>query len=134
MKTFKFLMVAAVAVPALTGPAFAQAPKPTTPPAHAEDAAKAAPKSFTGELVMADVVLKPGKTLSADELIAYCRRSLANYKIPRRVEFSDTELPKSGSGKILKRLLRDAAWARQERAVACHLINEHTGAISLHKH
>jgi len=32
--------------------------------------------------------------------------------------FSETELPKSGSGKILKRLLRDAAWARQERAVA----------------
>jgi Cu/Ag efflux protein CusF len=51
MKTLKFLMVAAAAVPALTGTAFAQAPKP---PAHAEDAAKAAPKSFTGELVRAD--------------------------------------------------------------------------------
>ena len=54
MKTLKLLMVAAVAVPALTGSAFAQAPKPATPPAHAEDAAKAAPKSFTGELVVAD--------------------------------------------------------------------------------
>ena len=54
MKTLKFLMVAAVAVPALTGSAFAQAPKPATPPAHAEDAAKAAAKSFTGELVVAD--------------------------------------------------------------------------------
>ena len=54
----------------------------------------------------------------AEELIAHCRRSLANYKIPRSIEFSETELPKSGSGKILKRLLRDAAWARQERAVA----------------
>jgi acyl-CoA synthetase (AMP-forming)/AMP-acid ligase II len=49
-------------------------------------------------------------------LIAYCRRSLANFKVPRSIEFS--ELPKSGSGKILKRLLRDAAWGRQERAVA----------------
>jgi len=52
MKTLKPLMVAAVAVPALigsafAGPAFAQAPKPATPPAHAEDAAQAAPKSFT---------------------------------------------------------------------------------------
>ena len=38
-------------------------------------------------------------------------------KIPRRVEFSDTELPKSGSGKILKRILRERSWAHQERAV-----------------
>ncbi len=67
---------------------------------------------------MACVVLKPGKTLSADELIAYCRRSLANYKIPRRVEFSDTELPKSGSGKILKKVLRERFWIHQEHAVS----------------
>lgn len=66
----------------------------------------------------ARVVLKPGKTLTADELIAYCRPSLANFKVPRSIEFSETELPKSGSGKILKRLLRDPAWVRQERAVA----------------
>ena len=51
-------------------------------------------------------------------LFLTCRRSLANFKVPRSIEFSETELPKSGSGKILKRLLRDAAWARQERAVA----------------
>jgi acyl-CoA synthetase (AMP-forming)/AMP-acid ligase II len=62
--------------------------------------------------------LKPGKTLSADELIAYCRRSLANYKVPRRVEFSDTELPKSGSGKILKKVLRERFWIHQERGVS----------------
>src|SRR4051812_41438252 len=70
-----------------------------------------------GELVMACVVLKPGKALSADDLIIHCRRNLANYKIPRRVEFSETELPKSGSGKILKRILRERFWAHQERAV-----------------
>ena len=64
------------------------------------------------------VVLKSGKTLTAEELIAYCRRSLANFKVPRSVQFSEIELPKSGSGKILKRVLRDPAWARQERAVA----------------
>ncbi len=71
-----------------------------------------------GELVMAYIVLKPGKSLSADELITYCRRNLANYKIPRRVEFSETELPKSGSGKILKRVLRERFWSHQERAVS----------------
>src|ERR1700688_387960 len=89
-----------------------------THPAVREVAVFGIPDPKWGELVMADVVLKPGKTLSADELIAYCRRSLANFKVPRSIEFSETELPKSGSGKILKRVLRDAAWARQERAVA----------------
>jgi hypothetical protein len=54
---------------------------------------------------MACVVLKPGIVLTADELVAYCRQSLATFKIPRRVEFLDTELPKSGSGKILRRVL-----------------------------
>jgi long-chain acyl-CoA synthetase len=71
-----------------------------------------------GELVMACVVLRPGITLTVDDLIAHCRRSLAAYKIPRRVEFLDTELPKSGSGKILKRLLRERFWAHEERAVS----------------
>ena len=55
--------------------------------------------------------------LTVDDLIAHCRRSLANYKIPRRVEFSETELPKSGSGKALKRVLRECFWAHQERVV-----------------
>jgi acyl-CoA synthetase (AMP-forming)/AMP-acid ligase II len=89
-----------------------------THPAVREVAVFGIPDPKWGELVMADVVLKPGKTLSADELIAYCRRSLANYKVPRRVEFSDTELPKSGSGKILKKVLRERFWIHQERAVS----------------
>ena len=88
-----------------------------THPAVREAAVFGIPDPKWGELVMACVVLKPGKTLSADELIDYCRRSLANYKIPRRIEFSDTELPKSGSGKILKNVLRKGFWAHQERAV-----------------
>jgi long-chain acyl-CoA synthetase len=89
-----------------------------THPAVREVAVFGIPDPKWGELVMADVVLKPGKTLSADELIAYCRRSLANYKVPRRVEFSDTELPKSGSGKILKKVLRERFWTHQDRAVS----------------
>jgi long-chain acyl-CoA synthetase len=70
-----------------------------------------------GELVMAWVVLKPGATLTTDELISFCRLSLANYKVPRRVEFSETDLPKNGSGKILKKNLRDRFWTDRERAV-----------------
>ena len=71
-----------------------------------------------GELVMACVVPKPGMTLTLEELVAHCRQSLATYKIPRRAEFLDTELPKNGSGKILKRVLRDRFWVHQTRSVS----------------
>ena len=87
-------------------------------PAVRETAVFGIPDALWGELVIACVMLKPGQALSADELIAHCRLSLANYKTPRRVEFLETELPKSGSGKILKRILRERYWANQERAVA----------------
>jgi len=87
-------------------------------PAVREAAVFGIPDPQWGELVMAFVVLKQGYALSAEDLIAHCRRSLATYKIPRRVEFSDSELPKSGSGKILKRVLRERFWARQQRAVS----------------
>jgi len=86
-------------------------------PAVSEAAVFGIPDSQWGELVMAVVRLKPGKMLTASELIAHCRRWLGNYKVPRRVEFSVTELPKSGSGKILKRILRDRYWSLQGRAV-----------------
>ena len=87
-------------------------------PAVREAAVFGIPDPKWGEVVMACVMLKPGSTLTADDLIAFCRKSLASYKIPRRIEFSDTELPKSGSGKILKRLLRERFWVHQERAVS----------------
>ena len=86
-------------------------------PAVHEAAVFGIPDPKWGELVMACVVLKPGMLLSAEDLTRHCRRFLANYKIPRRVEFSDTELPKSGSGKILKRILRERFWVHEERAV-----------------
>jgi long-chain acyl-CoA synthetase len=87
-------------------------------PAVREAAVFGIPDPQWGELVTACVVLKPGMALGADELAAHCRRSLANYKIPRRVEFSETELPKGGSGKILKKVLRERFWTQQERAVS----------------
>ena len=86
-------------------------------PAVREAAVFGIPDPQWGELVMACVVLKPGQVLSVDDVITHCRQSLAHYKIPRRVEFSETELPKSGAGKILKRILRERFWAHQARAV-----------------
>jgi acyl-CoA synthetase (AMP-forming)/AMP-acid ligase II len=86
-------------------------------PAVREAAVFGIPDPRWGELVGACVVRKPGMPLSENEWIAHCRRSLANYKTPRRVELSDTELPKSGTGKILKRILRERFWADQKRAV-----------------
>ncbi len=87
-------------------------------PAVREAAVFGIPDPKWGELVMACVLVKPGQTLSADELIAHCRRFLAGYKIPRRIDFSETELPKGGSGKILKRVLRERFWTHEERAVS----------------
>jgi len=52
--------------------------------------------------------------LTAEELIAHCRQTLASYKVPRRVEFSQAELPKSGSGKVLKRALGERFWAHAD--------------------
>ena len=87
-------------------------------PSVREAAVFGVPDPQWGELVAASVVRKLGMPLSENELIAHCRRSLANFKVPRRVELSDTELPKSGTGKILKRILRERFWADQKRAVS----------------
>jgi long-chain acyl-CoA synthetase len=87
-------------------------------PAVHEAAVLGIPDPQWGEIVMACIVRKPGQAVTADELIAFCRRSLANYKIPRRIEFWEAELPKSGTGKILKRTLRERFWGSGDRAVA----------------
>jgi long-chain acyl-CoA synthetase len=87
-------------------------------PAVREAAVFGVPDPQWGEIVLACVVLKPGAILTSDELIAFCRRSLASYKLPRRIEFSETDLPKSSSGKMLKRTLRERFWTHQERAVS----------------
>jgi long-chain acyl-CoA synthetase len=63
------------------------------------------PDSYRGETVKAFVKLKPDCEVAAAELIAFCKQRLAAYKYPRQVEFID-ELPKSATGKILRRELR----------------------------
>jgi fatty-acyl-CoA synthase/long-chain acyl-CoA synthetase len=68
------------------------------------------PSEEWGETVHAVVVVRPGATLTAEAVQAFAREHLASYKIPRSVTFSE-ELPKTGSGKILKRELRAPFWA-----------------------
>ncbi len=68
------------------------------------------PSEEWGEMVHATVVPAPGASLSQDEVTRFAREHLAGYKIPRSVSFTD-ELPRTGSGKILKRQLRAPYWA-----------------------
>jgi long-chain acyl-CoA synthetase len=63
------------------------------------------PDPYRGETVKAFVVVKPGETMTEEELIKYCQEKLARYKVPKTVEFM-TSLPKSGVGKILRKELR----------------------------
>jgi long-chain acyl-CoA synthetase len=75
-------------------------------PAVREVAVVGVPDDYRGETVKAFVSLRPGERADADELIAFCRERMAAYKYPRLVEFVD-ELPKTASGKVLRRVLRD---------------------------
>ena len=71
-----------------------------------EAAVVGVPDAYRGETVKAYVSLRPGQTATAEELIAFCRQQMAAYKYPRQVEFLD-ELPKTVSGKLLRRELRE---------------------------
>ena len=68
------------------------------------------PSDEWGETVHAVVVVREGASMTADAVMVFAREHLANYKAPRSVSFMD-ELPKTGSGKILKRELRAPFWA-----------------------
>jgi acyl-CoA synthetase (AMP-forming)/AMP-acid ligase II len=68
------------------------------------------PSEDWGEVVHATVVRSPGSSLTGEEITAFARGVLAGYKVPRSVDFTG-ELPRTGSGKILKRQLRAPYWA-----------------------
>jgi len=74
-------------------------------PAVHETASIGVPDVKRGEIVKSFLVLKPGMTATAEEIVAYCRENLAPYKVPRAIEFR-SELPKSPVLKILRRALR----------------------------
>jgi fatty-acyl-CoA synthase len=71
------------------------------------------PDAKWGEVPKALVVLKPGAKATEAELLEFCRGRIAHYKAPRSVEFFDS-LPKTGTGKILKRELRKKYWGGQD--------------------
>jgi fatty-acyl-CoA synthase len=79
-----------------------------THPCVYEAAVIAVPDEKWGEVPKACVVVKPGQVVTETELIELCRSCLARYKCPHSIEFHES-LPKTGTGKILKRELRRGA-------------------------
>jgi long-chain acyl-CoA synthetase len=75
-------------------------------PAVQEVAVYGVPDAESGEAVAAAIILREGAVANGDEIVRYCRDRIAVYKAPSRVDFV-SELPKSATGKILKRVLRD---------------------------
>jgi HIP---CoA ligase len=83
-------------------------------PAVGQVAVVGMPDARLGEVGMAFVIPRPGTDPDPAEIIAWCRREMANYKVPRVVEIVD-ELPLNASGKVLKFQLRERAAERAAR-------------------
>ncbi len=86
-------------------------------PAVLECAVVAAPDNKWGEIPAAFVVLKPGQALTSEQLTGFLQERIAKFKIPRVFEFLETPLPKTGTGKIVKRELREMFWAGRGKRV-----------------
>jgi len=85
-------------------------------PAVQECAVVPAPDAKWGETVKAVIVLKPGQTVSEQEIIEFCKKRLTGYKCPKTVEFWK-ELPKSIIGKTLKKDIKSRFWAGSDRSI-----------------
>ncbi|HYF95765.1 MAG TPA: long-chain fatty acid--CoA ligase [Symbiobacteriaceae bacterium] len=81
-------------------------------PAILEAAVAGLPDEYRGQTVKAYVVLKPGPSLTEDELIGWCRERMAKYKAPTLVEFRES-LPKTMIGKVLRRVLLEEEQQRE---------------------
>ncbi len=84
-------------------------------PAVREAAVIGIPDAKWGELVTA-LVVSDGSGVTAEDLIAHCRKTLAGFKCPKRVEFV-TELARTATGKLQKFKLREPFWAGHDRQV-----------------
>lgn len=85
-------------------------------PAVLEAAVFGVPDEKWGETIKAAVVLKAGMRVTADELIEFCKTRLASYKKPTSVDIL-AELPKSDTGKILRRAAREPYWRGHQRKI-----------------
>ncbi|QIG81070.1 fatty acid--CoA ligase [Stakelama tenebrarum] len=85
-------------------------------PAVQEVAVIGVPDAKWGEAVKAVIVPKPGETVTAEDIIAYARERIAGFKVPKSVDFADA-LPRTASGKVMRRALRDPYWEGRDRAV-----------------
>jgi len=85
-------------------------------PAILECAVIGVPDQKWGEAVRAVVALKPGRQASETEIIGFCKDRMAHFKAPKSVEFIEA-LPKTGSGKIQKKELRDGYWKGHAKSV-----------------
>lgn len=73
-------------------------------------------RSYRGETVKAFVVLKPGQSATAQNVINFCRERLTVYKVPRLIEFRES-LPKLAVDKLLRKVLKDEELAKQKENV-----------------
>jgi fatty-acyl-CoA synthase len=85
-------------------------------PAVLEAAVVGVPDERWGEAIKAVIVLKPGQTAGMEELIGHCQERLARFKCPRSVEFVSS-LPRTGSGKIAKKEIREPYWVGHTKRV-----------------
>ena len=72
---------------------------------------------WISEVPAAIVVLKPACSLSEAELLQFLEDRLGKFKLPRIVKFSDEPLPKTGTGKIRKMIIKEQFWAGKEKRV-----------------
>ena len=86
-------------------------------PAVFECAVVAAPDPKWGEVPAAIVVRKPGASVTSDELMTFLEERLGRFKLPRIIEFSEEQLPKTGTGKIRKNVLKERFWQGKEKRV-----------------